>query len=98
MASSVTLAPQDDQLEGSNSNNPLTNVRNLYTYQINDPESEGGKRAVARDDLAKGYEYGRTAVHINESDENITKLETEAAMEIIGFVSGSEVSRQIRRQ
>lgn len=94
MASSVTLAPLDDQLEGSNGNNPLTNVRNLYTYQINDPESEGGKRAVARDDLAKGYEYGRTAVHINESDENITKLETEAAMEIIGFVSGSEVSRQ----
>jgi ATP-dependent DNA helicase 2 subunit 2 len=94
MASSATLAPQGDQPEGSQSNeNFLTNVRNQYAYQINDPEAEGGKRQVERDELAKGYEYGRTAVHINESDENITKLETEAAMEIVGFVSSSEASK-----
>jgi ATP-dependent DNA helicase 2 subunit 2 len=93
MASSATLAPQPDQPEGSESNeNLLTNVRNMYVYNINDPEAEGGKRQVERDELAKGYEYGRTAVHIGESDENITKLETEAAMEIVGFVSSSEVS------
>ena len=94
MASSATLAPQGDQPEGSQSNdNVLTNVRNMYTYLITDPEAEGGKRAIGRDDLAKGYEYGRTAVHISESDENITKLETEAAMEIVGFVSNTEVCK-----
>jgi ATP-dependent DNA helicase 2 subunit 2 len=93
MASSATLAPQGDQPEGSQSNeNFLANVRNMYVYNIPDPKVEGGKRQVERDELAKGYEYGRTAVHINESDENITKLETEAAMEIVGFVSSSEVS------
>ena len=96
MASSATLAPQGDQPEGSQPNDDvLTNVRNMYTYLIPDSEAEGGKRAVARDDLAKGYEYGRTAVHISESDENITKLETEVAMEIVGFVSSSEVSKMI---
>lgn len=93
MASSATVAPHADQPEGSQSSeNMLTNVRNLYVYQINDPEGDGGKRHVSRDELAKGYEYGRTAVHISESDENITKLETEAAMEIVGFVSSTEVS------
>jgi ATP-dependent DNA helicase 2 subunit 2 len=92
MASSATLAPPGDQPEGSEPNeNFLTNVRNMYVYNINDPGAEGGKRQVERDELAKGYEYGRTAVHIGESDENITKLETEAAMEIVGFVSSSEV-------
>lgn len=92
MASSATLAPQGDQPEGSESiENSLTNVRNTYLYQINDPEVESGKRQVERDELAKGYEYGRTAVPISESDENITKLETEAVMEIVGFVSSSEV-------
>lgn len=96
MASSATLAPQGDRPDGSQPNDDvLTNVRNMYTYLIPDPEAEGGKRAVARDDLAKGYEYGRTAVHISESDENITKLETEVAMEIVGFVSSSEVSKMI---
>jgi non-homologous end joining protein Ku len=63
----------------------------MYVYQIDDPEAEGGKRQVERDELAKGYEYGRTVVHISESDENITKLETEAVMEIVGFVSSTEV-------
>ena len=91
-ASSVTLAHQDDQPQGSEPNeNPLTHVRNTYIYQINDAGTEGGKRQVPKEELAKGYEYGRTVVHVSESDENITKLETEAAMEIIGFVSSSEV-------
>jgi ATP-dependent DNA helicase 2 subunit 2 len=51
----------------------------------------GEKRDLERDDLAKGYEYGRTAVHISESDENITKLETFAALEIIGFIQNDHV-------
>ena len=69
----------------------LAFVRNARTYQVVDEEAPGGKRDVDRDDLAKGYEYGRTAVHISESDENVTKLETQAGLEIVGFVPWSSV-------
>lgn len=56
-----------------------------------DADAPGGKKDVSRDDLAKGYEYGRTVVPISESDENITKLECEAGMEIVGFVPKDKV-------
>lgn len=69
----------------------LTSVRNTRAYQVDDEEAPGGKRDVERDDLAKGYEYGRTAVHISASDENVTKLETEAALEFIGFIPAEKV-------
>ncbi|OJD19703.1 ATP-dependent DNA helicase II subunit 2 [Emergomyces pasteurianus Ep9510] len=71
----------------------LTSVRNARTYQVDDKEAAGGKRDVERDELAKGYEYGRTAVHITESDENITKLETDAALEFIGFIPSDKYER-----
>lgn len=64
----------------------LTTIRASRTYQINDESAPGGKVDVERDDLAKGYEYGRTAVHISQTDENITTLETFAGLEMIGFV------------
>lgn len=69
----------------------LTTVRSSRTYQINDESAPGGKVDVERDDLAKGYEYGRTAVHISQTDENITILETFAGLEIIGFVHTNQV-------
>lgn len=69
----------------------LASVRNARTYQVVDEEAPGGKRDVDRDDLARGYEYGRTAVHISESDENVTKLETQAGLEIVGFIPWSSV-------
>jgi ATP-dependent DNA helicase 2 subunit 2 len=69
----------------------LTTIRTSRTYQINDESAPGGKVDVERDDLAKGYEYGRTAVHISQTDENITTLETFAGMEIIGFVQMNKV-------
>lgn len=72
--------------------NGLAPVRSTRTYQVIDEEAPGGKRDVTRDDLAKGYEYGRTAVHISESDLNVTKIETQAGFEIIGFVPWSTVS------
>jgi ATP-dependent DNA helicase 2 subunit 2 len=73
----------------------LTSVRSTRTYQVNDESAPGGKRDMEREELAKGYEYGRTAVHISESDENITKLETFAALEIIGFVQNDKVCHHI---
>ena len=75
-----------------NSGNSLTSVRNARTYQVPDEEAPGGKRDVSRDELAKGYEYGRTAVHISESDLNVTKLETQPGLEIVGFIPWSNVS------
>ena len=93
--SSATVIPEGDDVHIGPSRQPtsnLTNVRNARTYQVSDEEAPGGKRDVDRDDLAKGYEYGRTAVHISESDENVTKLETHAVFEIIGFIPWANVS------
>ncbi|KAL9121537.1 MAG: hypothetical protein Q9187_001908 [Circinaria calcarea] len=87
--SSATILPDGNGLEaGPSASNPngLTAVRNSRTYQVTDENAAGGKRDVGQDDLAKGYEYGRTAVHISESDLNVTKLDTQAALEILGFI------------
>ena len=70
----------------------LSLVRNNLTYQVKDKNAPGGKRDVGRDDLAKGYEYGSTAVPISSSEENITKLETKPGLEILGFVAPDNVS------
>ena len=95
--SSATMMPDadggDPGLTQPNGNS-LTSVRNARTYQVTDAEAPGGKRDINRDELAKGYEYGRTAVHISESDLNVTKLETQAGLEIIGFIPWSTVSVQ----
>jgi ATP-dependent DNA helicase 2 subunit 2 len=69
----------------------LSAVRNARSYKINDPTAPGGKRDVDREELAKGYEYGRTAIPISESDENVTKLETFSSFEIIGFIPNDKV-------
>ncbi|KAL4944789.1 hypothetical protein BDV06DRAFT_219972 [Aspergillus oleicola] len=71
----------------------LTSVRNLRTYQVDDESAPEKKIEIERDDLAKGYEYGRTAVHISETDENITTLETTAALEIVGFIQNEKYDR-----
>lgn len=89
--STATVLPDGDIDMPDAAANDLTNVKNSRTYQVLDEEAPGGKRDVSRDDLAKGYEYGRTAVHINETDENVTKLETQAALEIIGFIPWANV-------
>ena len=93
--SSATVIPDTDDGDTGVSRQPantLTIVRNARTDQVPDDAAPGGKRDVDRDDLAKGYEYGRTAVHISESDENVTKLDTRSSFEIIGFVPWANVS------
>ncbi|KAJ5574224.1 uncharacterized protein N7459_008651 [Penicillium hispanicum] len=75
--------------------NTLTSVRTSRTYQITDESAPGGKVDVERDDLAKGYEYGRTAVHISQEDENVTTLETFAGLELIGFIINDQYSRYL---
>lgn len=91
MESSVTLgAPEGTQSQPGN-DSTLTTIRSMRTYQIKDENFPGGKIEIEREELAKGYEYGRTAVHISETDENITTLETFAAMELVGFIQSDKV-------
>lgn len=85
-------APDDEQMDGAE----LTAVKQARTYKVNDPDAPGGKRDVEFESLAKGYEYGRTAVHISESDHNITKLETQKSFKIIGFVPKEKVWHILR--
>ncbi|KAI9816454.1 MAG: ATP-dependent DNA helicase II subunit 2 [Pycnora praestabilis] len=75
-----------DRDNHAGASNGFTSIKGTRAYQIIDEDGPGGKRDVDREELAKGYEYGRTAVHISESEENVTKLETQASFDIIGFV------------
>lgn len=90
--SSATVLPDADDAEPGGGINNLAAVRGSRIYQVIDESAPSGKKEVDRESLAKGYEYGRTAVHISESDENVTKLETQAGLEIIGFIPWSSVS------
>lgn len=77
---------------------PTTNstsaVHQSRTYQIKDEKAVGGKREVDRDELARGYEYGRSVVPMEEADSAVIKLETLAGLEIVGFVPRENVSSQ----
>ncbi|KAF1816526.1 ATP-dependent DNA helicase II subunit 2 [Eremomyces bilateralis CBS 781.70] len=73
----------------------ISAIKQARSYQVEDNEAPGGKRDVDKDDLAKGYEYGRTAVHIDESDMNIVKLETKARLDVIGFVAQEQFERHL---
>lgn len=81
----------DDTPNGSRDG--LAAVKNARTYQIIDENAPGAKRDVDRDELSKGYEYGRTAVHISESDQNVTTYETTPGLDIIGFVEQEKYAR-----
>ncbi|KAI1762491.1 ATP-dependent DNA helicase II subunit 2 [Hypoxylon sp. FL1150] len=88
-ASRVVLSSQavaGEEMEGVEPTGTFAAVKNARTYKINDPEAPGGKRDVEFESLAKGYEYGRTAVHISESEYNITKIETTKSFTILGFI------------
>lgn len=69
-------------------------VKQARTYKVGDQKAPGGKRDVEFESLAKGYEYGRTAVHISESEHNITKLETTKEFTILGFIEQKKVGFQ----
>ncbi|KAJ5340497.1 hypothetical protein N7541_009621 [Penicillium brevicompactum] len=81
--------------QAPNASDSLTSVRMSRTYQISDESAPGGKVDVERDDLAKGYEYGRTAVAIDQADENVTNLQTFAGLDLIGFVHEDKYDRYL---
>lgn len=72
----------------------LSAVKSSRTYHVVDPSAQGGKLDVQRDQLAKGYYYGSTAVPFGEDDENVTRFESLESFSIIGFIPNDKVSRQ----
>ena len=90
-AESSATMQNGDSREGADQDD-LAAVKNQRKYQVNDPEAPDGKRDVEMEDLAKGYSYGSTAVHISESDKNVVKLESEKGLEIMGFIPSDNVS------
>lgn len=87
-----TQTLNEDAMEGVEpSAGEFAAVKNARTYKVNDPDAPGGKRDVEFESLAKGYEYGRTAVSISESEHNITKLESVKSFTIVGFIGQEKV-------
>ncbi|KAI9806269.1 MAG: hypothetical protein M1825_006384 [Sarcosagium campestre] len=95
IASSVTMGFEGSLVETGlgGGGQDLTAVRSNRIYTVEDAAAPGMKRNVDREELAKGYEYGRTAVHISQSDENVTTLETKANLDIVGFVPRDKYDR-----
>ncbi|RMZ66433.1 hypothetical protein GMOD_00001768 [Pyrenophora seminiperda CCB06] len=73
----------------------LSAIHNQRTYQVCNKDQPGSKTNVDMNELEKGYEYGRTAVHISESDMNVVKLETQQSLELVGFVKAEEFERYL---
>ena len=86
-AQAESVTADGDQADGAE----FSAVKNARTYRVDDPAVPGGKRDVEFASLAKGYEYGRTAVHISESEYNITKLESTKSFTILGFIQKDKV-------
>ncbi|RDA92872.1 hypothetical protein CP533_2892 [Ophiocordyceps camponoti-saundersi (nom. inval.)] len=96
----TTVVFKSDQATGTQSTHTLDNdagegadfasVKQARAYKVNDPDAPGGKRDVEFESLARGYEYGRTAVYISESEHNITKLESQKSFSILGFIPSSK--------
>ncbi|KIW06201.1 uncharacterized protein PV09_02679 [Verruconis gallopava] len=83
---SATVQDGGDESAGDG----LASVKYSRTYTVEDENAPGGKREVERDELARGFEYGRTAVPMEREDEHVTKLETFESFDIVGFVAASE--------
>lgn len=86
------MAPTQSNSTEDRAAQDLAAVKNSRTYQIVDEDAPGGKRDVEQDELAKGYNYGSTAVPIAESDRNVTTFETMPCLDIIGFIQQNQVS------
>ncbi|KAF2183139.1 SPOC domain-like protein [Zopfia rhizophila CBS 207.26] len=86
--SSATVAGGDYGADGQ-----LAAVRNQRVYQVDNLDEPGTKKNVEIDELERGFEYGRTAVHISESDANIVNIETQPSLDLIGFVQEEKFER-----
>ncbi|KAF2686188.1 ATP-dependent DNA helicase-like protein II [Lentithecium fluviatile CBS 122367] len=88
--SSATVVGDSEATDGQ-----LSAVRNHRAYQVDNPDEPGQKMNVEPDDLERGFEYGRTAVHVSESDANVVKIETKQSLELIGFIAAEKFDRYL---
>lgn len=89
------ITVREAQTEGDNR---LAAVKTCRDYSVPDGDSPDKGKIVDREQLALGYEYGRTAVPISREDEHITNLETSMGLEIMGFISQDKVSNLCRNE
>ena len=82
----LEMAEAGDQAPGES----LHAVRQSRTYQVKDEEGDEAIE-IDKEDMEKGYKYGRTIVPISSTDETVTVLETEPALELIGFIPTQSV-------
>ena len=87
--SSATL--QGDDAMDMDQANGATAILSERNYYVDDETQPGGRRDVDYEDLIRGYEYGRSVVPLSESEQNITRLETEPCLDVLGFVSSKDV-------
>ncbi|KAH9827461.1 ATP-dependent DNA helicase II subunit 2 [Teratosphaeria destructans] len=92
-ATQATTQTIDGEEAPTGSADGLAAVKNARSYQVQDEHAPGGKRDVDRDELSKGYAYGSTAVHISDSDQNVTTYETMPGFDIVGFVEREKYER-----
>lgn len=101
-ASRYTVAEKEGgevKLEEVGEGQMLEAVRQARQYQVDKEGAEGEKMEIDKEDMEKGYKYGRTVVPISSTDEAVTVLETEQGMEIVGFIQAEKVcSCALRRR
>lgn len=86
-----TMTLDNDMYGEENGDSAFNSVKQHRNYKVNDPSAPGGKRDVEFEELAKGYSYGSTAVHVAETEWSITKLETSKSFSVIGFIASEKV-------
>lgn len=79
----------DIAFDGSN----LQAVKQTRSYQVDDDGALGGKMDIDKEQMEKGYSYGREVVPISTTDETITLFETEPGLQIIGFIPAEKYQR-----
>lgn len=82
--------------EGEEADVSLEAVRQARAYQVDDHDAAGGKMDVDRDQMEKGYTYGKEVVPISSTDETVTLFETEPGLQIVGFIPVENVRRLTR--
>jgi ATP-dependent DNA helicase 2 subunit 2 len=97
----VATSSGDNEEGGSNSSktikvedkwdSDLLAVRQARAYQVENEEVAGEKMEIDKEEMEKGYTYGRTVVPISATDEEVTVLATEPSMQIVGFIAAEKV-------
>ena len=88
-----SATPQGDDTMDLDQANGATAILSERVYYVDDETQPGSRRDIDYEDLIRGYEYGRSVVPLSASEQNITSLETEPCLDILGFVSSKDVRR-----